>query len=169
MNEGKISSQESDGEVDYKNSDLVKCRFYERRVPEKDEIVAVVTTDIKELGAYVRLLEYDNIEGFIMLSQVTAKRVKTVQRHLKIGQQQMMEVLRVDEAKMCIDLSKKSIKPEAVEIATKRYKKAKQVHTIMRQTAIKLNTKVEELYEQFGWELYKKFDHAYDAFRIALT
>jgi translation initiation factor 2 alpha subunit (eIF-2alpha) len=37
-----------------------------------------VTTDIKELGAYVRLLEYDNIEGFIMLSQVTAKRVKTV-------------------------------------------------------------------------------------------
>jgi translation initiation factor 2 subunit 1 len=51
----------------------------------KDEIVAVVTTDIKELGAYVRLLEYDNIEGFIMLSQVTAKRVKTVQRHLKIG------------------------------------------------------------------------------------
>jgi translation initiation factor 2 alpha subunit (eIF-2alpha) len=39
----------------------------------------------------------------------------------------------------------------------------------MRQTAIKLNTKVEELYEQFGWELYEKFDHAYDAFRIALT
>jgi len=87
MNEGKISSQESDGEVDYKNNDLVKCRFYERRVPEKDEIVAVVTTDIKELGAYVQLLEYDKIEGFIMLSQVTAKRVKTVQRHLKIGQQ----------------------------------------------------------------------------------
>lgn len=81
----------------------------------------------------------------------------------------MMEVLRVDEAKMCIDLSKKSIKPEAVETATKRYKKAKQVHTIMRQTAIKLNTKVEELYEQFGWDLYEKFDHAYDAFRIALT
>jgi translation initiation factor 2 subunit 1 len=78
MNEGKLSSEESDGEVDYKNSDLVKCRFYRNRVPQKDEIVAVVTTDIKELGAYVRLLEYDNIEGFIMLSQVTAKRVKTV-------------------------------------------------------------------------------------------
>jgi translation initiation factor 2 subunit 1 len=78
MNEGKASSEESEGEVDYKNSDLVKCRFYRRRVPEKDEIVSVVTTDIKELGAYVRLLEYDNIEGFIMLSQVTAKRVKTV-------------------------------------------------------------------------------------------
>ena len=86
QNEDKLSSQESDGgDVDYKNSELVKCRYYRNRVPLKDEIVAVVTTDIKELGAYVRLLEYDNIEGFIMLSQVTAKRVKTVQRHLKIG------------------------------------------------------------------------------------
>jgi hypothetical protein len=33
MNEGKLSSEESDGEVDYKNSDLVKCRFYRNRVP----------------------------------------------------------------------------------------------------------------------------------------
>lgn len=44
----------------------------------------------------------------------------------------MMEVLRVDEDKMCIDLSKKSIKADAIDIATKRYKKAKQVHSIMR-------------------------------------
>lgn len=57
-----------DGETDYKNSDLVNCRYYRKKLPEKDEIVAVVTTDIKELGAYVRLLEYKDIEGFIMLS-----------------------------------------------------------------------------------------------------
>ena len=64
---GKQSS-DSEEEVDYKDSKLVKCRYYRNRVPAKDEIVAVVTTDIKDLGAYVRLLEYDNIEGFIMLS-----------------------------------------------------------------------------------------------------
>jgi translation initiation factor 2 alpha subunit (eIF-2alpha) len=37
----------------------------------------------------------------------------------------MMEVLRVDEDKMCIDLSKKSIKTEAINAANKRLKKAK--------------------------------------------
>ncbi len=57
-----------DGETDYKNSELVNCRYYKKKLPDKDEIVAVVTTDIKELGAYVRLLEYNDIEGFIMLS-----------------------------------------------------------------------------------------------------
>ena len=39
----------------------------------------------------------------------------------------------------------------------------------MRQTAVKLNKNVEQLYEEFGWDLYDQFDHAYDAFRIALT
>ena len=92
----------------------------------------MVTTEIKDLGAYVKLLEYDNIEGFIMLSQVTAKRVKTVQKFLKINKQEFMEVLRVDEEKMCIDLTKKSIKADAIQEAQKRLKKAKQVHTIMR-------------------------------------
>jgi len=37
----------------------------------------------------------------------------------------MMEVLRVDEEKMCIDLSKKSLKHDAINTATKRMKKAK--------------------------------------------
>jgi len=71
--------------MNYNNSELVKCRYYRKKVPAKDDVVAVVTREIKDLGAYVELLEYDNIEGFIMLSQVTAKRVKTVQKFRKIG------------------------------------------------------------------------------------
>jgi translation initiation factor 2 subunit 1 len=121
----ELSSQESDDELDYKDNELVKCRYYRNKVPNKDDVVAVVTTEIKDLGAYVRLIEYDNIEGFIMLSQVTAKRVKTVQKFLKIGKQEMMEVLRVDEEKMCIDLSKKALKTDAINNANKRLKKAK--------------------------------------------
>jgi len=41
----------------------------------------------------------------------------------------------------------------------------------MKQTAIKLKTPIEHLYEQFGWDLYDKcgFEHAFDAFRVAMT
>ena len=44
----------------------------------------------------------------------------------------MMEVLRVDEEKMCIDLSKKSMKADAVDEAYKRYISSKKVHAIMK-------------------------------------
>ena len=102
---------------------------------------------------------------------MTNKCVKSVYKFLKIGKQEMMEVLRVDEEKMCIDLTKKSINPELQDAAVKLFKKGKQVHEIMRQAAIKLQTPVEELYEQFGWDLYDQcgFEHAFDAFRVALS
>ncbi len=79
------NDSDNEPEIDYNNSEMVKCRYYRNKVPQKDEVVAVITTDIKDLGAYVILIEYGGIEGFIMFSQVTAKRVNTVKRLLNKG------------------------------------------------------------------------------------
>ena len=37
------------------------CRMYENQYPEIDEVVMVQVSSIAEMGAYVRLLEYNNI------------------------------------------------------------------------------------------------------------
>ncbi len=137
------SDDDSEDEIDYNNSEYVKCRFYRKKMPSIGDLVSVVTERIVDNGAYVQLVEYDNILGMISLSHVTQKRVKSVHKFLKIGKQEMMEVFRVDEDKMCIDLTKKSLKTDAINDAHKKLKKSKQVHTIMRQTAIKLKTPVE--------------------------
>ena len=68
----------------------------------------------------------------------------------------MMEVLRVDEEKMYIDLSKKSLMTESVEEADIRWKKSKKVHEIMFEVAMKLKVPIEELYETWGWDMYDK-------------
>ena len=39
----------------------------------------------------------------------------------------------------------------------------------MKLTARVLRRKLVTLYEEFGWDLYDKFDHAYDAFKVCLT
>ena len=117
----------------------------------------------------MRLLEYAGIEGFIQLSQVTSKRVRSVQKFLKIGRREMMEVLRVDERKN-IDLSKKSLMPDMLDEAQKRWKKSKKVHEIMFEVAMKLKVPTEQLYEAWGWDLYERcgFEHALDAMRVAM-
>ena len=83
-------------------------------------MVKVETVEIKEFGATVWLLEYGGIEGFIQMSQVSTKRVRSIQKYLKIGRREMMEVIRVDKEKMYIDLSKKSMMPDARDEAEKR-------------------------------------------------
>ena len=43
-------------------SKALRCRFYENQYPRQDEVVMANVTEIGELGAYVTLLEYDDIE-----------------------------------------------------------------------------------------------------------
>jgi len=40
---------------------------------------------------------------------------------------------------------------------------------ILRLTAFTLQCIVVDLYEDFAWDLYDKFEHAYDALRLCLT
>lgn len=42
---------------------VLTCRFYASRYPEPDDVVMVNVRQIADMGAYVHLLEYDNIEG----------------------------------------------------------------------------------------------------------
>ena len=39
------------------------CRFYKNRLPETEDLVMVNVVNIEEMGVYVRLLEYNEIEG----------------------------------------------------------------------------------------------------------
>jgi len=43
------------------------------------------------------------------------------------------------------------------------------VHNILKQVATKLDCTLLELYEQFGWDLYDKYTHAFDAFRLIMN
>lgn len=83
-NEQIEEGSESD-EQDFVNNELVKCRYYRNEVPKQGQLTMVEISKIEEMGAYVRLLEYDNLEGFIMMSDVTNKRVKSVYKLLKAG------------------------------------------------------------------------------------
>lgn len=114
------------------------------------------------------LLEYEKMEGLILTTEVTKKRVKLVNKFLKIGKQETMVVIRVDKDKRYIDLSKKKVQPEEAVQCEKHFKKAKMVHIILKNVAVKLDCTLLSLYEKFGWDLYDKFGHAYDAFRIIM-
>ena len=85
-----------------------------------------------------------------------------------MGKQEVMEVRRVDFKSKSVDVTRKTVKAEEATQKMENFKKAKKVHAIMRSVAVALKTPVEELYEEWGWDLYDKFDHAFDAFRIAL-
>lgn len=81
------------------DAESLRCRFYENQYPEADEVVVVNVTDIGEMGAYVTLLEYDNIEGMILLSELSRKRIRSINKLVRINRNEVVMVLRVDKEK----------------------------------------------------------------------
>ncbi|KAF8551185.1 hypothetical protein OG21DRAFT_1478250 [Imleria badia] len=167
-------------------------RYYEQRYPEVDELVMVQVRQIAEMGAYVKLLEYDNIEGMILLSELSRRRIRSIQKLIRVGRNEVVVVLRVDREKGYIDLSKRRVSPEDITKCEERYMKSKAVASIMRHVASKLpavdapapaeeegaaaaedaaseEARLEKLYEQVAWPLGKIYGHPYDAFKLALT
>lgn len=148
----------------------LKCRFYENEFPQEGEVVMGRVLRVDQLtGAYVSLLEYNNIEALIMFSEFSRKRVKSVHRLIKVGKKEPLLVTKVDKDRGFIDLSRKRVNPEDVKACEERYSMHLKVHNIMRQTAAWLEEDLYDLYQRVGWPLSKKFNNLYEAFMITLN
>ncbi|KAL4857292.1 Eukaryotic translation initiation factor 2 subunit alpha [Chlorella vulgaris] len=145
------------------------CRFYESKFPEVDDVVMVQVRSIAEMGAYVSLLEYGGIEGMILLSELSRRRIRSVQKLIKVGRQEPVMVLRVDEEKGYIDLSKRRVSPEDLQKCEERFAKSKMVHSIMRHVAETTGQNLEQLYTDIAWPLYRMYGHAHTAFSTMVT
>ncbi|XP_058801561.1 eukaryotic translation initiation factor 2 subunit 1 [Phymastichus coffea] len=152
---------------------VLSCRFYKEKYPEVEDVVMVNVRSIAEMGAYVHLLEYNNIEGMILLSELSRRRIRSINKLIRVGKTEPVVVIRVDKEKGYIDLSKRRVSPEDVEKCTERYAKAKAVNSILRHVAELLHyetdEQLEELYQKTAWyfeEKYKKQKaSAYDFFK----
>ena len=131
------------------------CRFYEQKFPEIEDVVMVNVRSIADMGAYVHLLEYNNIEGrfchfaektnlikdvlwqcvsiiivflitgMILLSELSRRRIRSINKLIRVGRTEPVVVIRVDKDKGYIDLSKRRVSPEDIERCTEVFSKGK--------------------------------------------
>src|SRR5271167_3386985 len=106
---------------------LSNCRFYENQFPAIDELVVVQVRQIAEMGAYVSLLEYNGIEGMILLSELSRRRIRSINKLIRVGRTEVVVVLRVDKEKGYIDLSKRRVSPEDIAKMEDKFNKSKAV------------------------------------------
>lgn len=87
----------------------LSCRFYKEKYPEVEDVVMVNVRSIAEMGAYVHLLEYNNIEGMILLSELSRRRIRSINKLIRVGKTEPVVVIRVDKEKGIVLNHKNSI------------------------------------------------------------
>lgn len=51
------------------------------------------------MGVYVKLLEYDGMDGMILHSELSRRRIRSMQKIVRIGNNEPVVVIRVDKEK----------------------------------------------------------------------
>lgn len=129
--------------------------------PEVGELVLAYAKKITGHGINVTLEEYEDIPGFLHISEVATGWVKNIGRFITVNQKIVLKVTRVNERRGEIDLSLRQVGSEERKkklISIKRYDKSRSIFDSM-QMKLKITDDEKENYFQI---VEDEFEYIYD-------
>ncbi|GFY83477.1 eukaryotic translation initiation factor 2 subunit 1 [Actinidia rufa] len=133
------------------NTPNLECRMYEAKYPEVDMAVMIQVKNIADMGA----------------SPAAGSEASAASSRSAASSPSWSSVSTRDKG--YIDLSKRRVSEEDIQGCEERYNKSKLVHSIMRHVAETLKLDLEDLYVHVGWPLYRKYGHAFEAFKVIVN
>jgi translation initiation factor 2 subunit 1 len=112
--------------------------FKKTGLPEKDELVVVKVKRILPHCVFLDLLEYDNKEGMLHISEIAPGWVKNIRAHLQENQQVICKTMSIDEEKGYIDLSLKRVSSGEKNAKMNEWKTEKKMTIILQIIGKKL-------------------------------
>ena len=135
----------------------MKQEIENQDMPEVGELVLALVTSMSSHGAKVVLEEYNNMYGFLHVSEIATGWVKNVSRFVTVNQKVVLKVIRVDSTRTEVDLSLRQVSGEDRKqklLSMKRYDKSRSIFDTL-QTRVKLtedqkNEYLDKVEDQFG-------------------
>jgi translation initiation factor 2 subunit 1 len=154
--------------ISKKNEMNINSRDYENILPECGSPTIVSIKDSNEMGIYVSLLEFDEIEGLLLFSEVSRRRIRSLSKLIKKGKKEIVSVIRVDNDKSYIDVSKRQISEIEVNYMKKKRNFGKIVNLISNNFSRVISIDFEEIKLRWIWLLSRKYSHAIKALKFLL-
>jgi translation initiation factor 2 subunit 1 len=139
-----------------------------QELPETGEIVLATITKLTDHGAYVTLDEYDNMQGFLHVSEIAPGWVRSVNKFVREGEKKVLLVKKVNPGRSEIDLSLKQVSKEQQKkklLEVKRVEKGKTLLDAVKTTAGLSDIDIDKLEDV----IFSKYDFVYDAFLNVAT
>ncbi|MFH1750626.1 MAG: S1 RNA-binding domain-containing protein [Candidatus Micrarchaeota archaeon] len=132
--------------------------------PEIGEFVIVTVNKIMPYGAFCSLQEYNNLESFLHVSEVSSGWVKNIRDHIKEGQKAVAMVSRIDFEKRQIDLSIKRVSESDKKRKLESYQLGKRAEKLLERAAQKLKKNLGDAMKEVGEILITEYGDLYSSF-----
>ena len=134
-----------------------------QELPEQGEIVLATITKLMDHGAYVTLDEYENIQGFLHISEIAPGWIRAVNRFVKEGEKKVLLVKKVNPQRGDIDLSLKQVSKDQMKQKLKEVKKYEKGKTLLQNLKDKAKLNNEDI-DKVEDEIFGKYESVYDGF-----
>lgn len=139
-----------------------------RWFPEYGELVIGTVKKIFDHGAFILLDEYNNLEAYCPLNEVSRSWFKGIREVLKEGQKLVFKVIRVNERKGHVDVSLRRVFDAERRAKLSEWRRAQRAEKLLELAAIKLNKSLDEAYEAAGWKLEDYYGEIYTGLEEAV-
>ena len=133
-----------------------------QELPEVGEIVIATIKKTGDHGAYVSLDEYENIQGFLHISEIAPGWVRKVTKYVKEGDKKVLLVKKIQANRAEIDLSLKQISKEQRKKKLLDVKRFEKEQGILKNIQDKVKLSSEEV-DDLEEKLLSKYKSVYDA------
>lgn len=82
-----------------------------QNVPNVGELVMAQISKVMPFGAYVKMLEYDGVEAYLPIKEVSSGWIKNIHEFIHEGQKVVCKVVFYDKEKQTLDVSLKKVTP----------------------------------------------------------
>ena len=134
-----------------------------QELPEQGEIVMATITKLMDHGAYVTLDEYEDIQGFLHISEIAPGWIRAVNRFVREGEKKVLLVKKVNHQRRDIDLSLKQVSKDQQKQKLKEVKKFEKGKTLLQNLKDNANLTDSEI-EKFEDVIFTKYESVFDAF-----
>jgi translation initiation factor 2 subunit 1 len=135
--------------------------------PDVGDLAVATVKRVVDYGAYVRLDEYEGIEGLVHISEISTTWVKNIRQHVREGQKLVLKVLRVDRERGQVDLSLRRVTGREKTDKMLEWKRSKKADSIIKGAGERLKADAETT-EKMRLLLYEKLETPYEAFQEAV-
>ena len=129
--------------------------------PTEGDLVISTISKVSGHGAFARLDEYEDKDGFIHISEVASIWVKNIRDYVREGQKTVAKVLSVDQARGHIDLSVRRVGDTQRTNKTQEWKRELKAEKLLERAAAEISKTLDDAYKEVGFALEERYGEVY--------